>query len=82
MEKHCNLLKREDERQLIPICKQQCVSLIPYIPLAAGHLSKKTGKVNQSEAKQIKLQPINTTVPRLKILRLYTEFMRLLKSAT
>lgn len=40
MENHYNLLYREDERQLIPICKQMNVSLMPYSPLAAGHLTR------------------------------------------
>lgn len=40
MENHYNLLYREDERELIPICKQMDVSLIPYSPLAAGHLTR------------------------------------------
>lgn len=31
---------REDERELIPICKQYNVSLIPYSPLAGGHLTR------------------------------------------
>lgn len=39
MEDHYNLLYREDEHELIPICRQQGVSLMPYSPLAAGHLS-------------------------------------------
>ncbi|ANZ67983.1 aldo/keto reductase [Secundilactobacillus paracollinoides] len=39
MENHYNLLYREDERELIPICKQDNVSLMPYSPLAASHLS-------------------------------------------
>lgn len=39
MENHYNLLYREDERELIPICKQMGVSLMPYSPLAAGHLT-------------------------------------------
>lgn len=38
MENHYNLLYREDERELIPICRQMGVSLMPYSPLAAGHL--------------------------------------------
>ena len=41
MENHYNLLYREDERELIPICKQMNVSLMPYSPLAAGHLTRK-----------------------------------------
>lgn len=40
MENHYNLLYREDERKLIPICKQMGVSLMPYSPLAAGHLTR------------------------------------------
>ena len=40
MENHYNLLYREDERELIPICKQMHVSLMPYSPLAAGHLTR------------------------------------------
>lgn len=40
MENHYNLLYREDERELIPICRQMNVSLIPYSPLASGHLAR------------------------------------------
>ncbi len=40
MQNHYNLLYREDERELIPICKQMNVSLTPYSPLAAGRLSR------------------------------------------
>ena len=40
MENHYNLLYREDEREMIPICCQMNVSLMPYSPLAAGHLTR------------------------------------------
>ena len=40
MENHYNLLYREDERELIPICRQMNVALMPYSPLAAGHLTR------------------------------------------
>ena len=42
MENHYNLLYREDERELIPICRQMNVSLMPYSPLAGGHLARPT----------------------------------------
>ena len=42
MENHYNLLYREDERELIPICRQMNVSLMPYSPLAGGHLARST----------------------------------------
>jgi aryl-alcohol dehydrogenase-like predicted oxidoreductase len=39
MQNHYNLMYREDERELIPVCRQYGVSLIPYSPLAGGHLT-------------------------------------------
>lgn len=40
MENHYNLLYREDEREMIPLCQQMGVSLMPYSPLAAGRLAR------------------------------------------
>ena len=42
MENHYNLLYREDEKDLTPFCKKTDVSLMPYSPLAAGHLTRPT----------------------------------------
>ncbi|MCR4890894.1 MAG: aldo/keto reductase [Lachnospiraceae bacterium] len=39
MQNHYNLLYREDEREMIPVCRQFGVSLVPYSPLAGGHLT-------------------------------------------
>ncbi len=44
MQNHYNLLYREDERELIPICRQYGVSLTPYSLLAAGRLSRREWK--------------------------------------
>ncbi|KRM13194.1 Aryl-alcohol dehydrogenase related enzyme [Paucilactobacillus suebicus DSM 5007 = KCTC 3549] len=51
MENHYNLLYREDERELIPICQQMNVSLMPYSPLAAGHLSHLGWKTDTMRSK-------------------------------
>jgi hypothetical protein len=40
MQNHYNLLHREDERELIPVCRQFQMSLTPYSPLASGHLTR------------------------------------------
>ncbi|HIY84418.1 aldo/keto reductase [Rubneribacter sp.] len=40
MQSHYNLLYREDERELIPVCRQFDVALTPYSPLASGHLAR------------------------------------------
>lgn len=51
MENHYNLLYREDERELIPICRQMDVSLMPYSPLAAGHLTRPAWKTDTLRSK-------------------------------
>lgn len=51
MENHYNLLYREDEREMIPICKQMNVSLMPYSPLAAGHLARENWKSDSLRGK-------------------------------
>lgn len=40
MQNHYNLLYREDERDLIPVCDDQNVGLTPYSPLAGGRLAR------------------------------------------
>lgn len=40
MQDHYNPLYREDERELIPICKRMNVALTPYSPLAAGRVAR------------------------------------------
>ena len=51
MEDHYNLLYREDERELIPICNQMNVSRMPYSPLAAGHLARPQWKSDSLRGK-------------------------------
>lgn len=51
MQNHYNLLYREDERELIPICNQQRVSLMPYSPLAGGHLTRPTWNTDTLRSK-------------------------------
>lgn len=40
MQGHYNLLYREEEREMNPLCKDMGVALTPYSPLAAGRLSR------------------------------------------
>ena len=51
MENHYNLLYREDERELIPICKQMNVMLMPYSPLAGGRLCRPTWSADSIRSK-------------------------------
>jgi 1-deoxyxylulose-5-phosphate synthase len=40
MQNHYNLLYREEEREMNPLCRDQGVALIPYSPLARGRLTR------------------------------------------
>ena len=42
MQCHYNLLYREDEREMIPVCRQLDMALTPYSPMASGHLCRPT----------------------------------------
>ncbi|WP_104091906.1 aldo/keto reductase [Arthrobacter sp. GMC3] len=43
MENQYNLLKREEEREMIPMCADMGVSLTPYSPLGKGRLTRPWG---------------------------------------
>jgi 1-deoxyxylulose-5-phosphate synthase len=40
MQNHFNLLYREEEREMVPLCRDQGVGLIPWSPLARGRLAR------------------------------------------
>ena len=48
MQNHYNLLHREDERDLIPFCKDQGLGLIPWSPLARGRIARAGSKSDQT----------------------------------
>jgi aryl-alcohol dehydrogenase-like predicted oxidoreductase len=40
MQNHYNLIYREDEREMLPLCIEERVAATPYSPLAAGRLAR------------------------------------------
>ena len=44
MQNHYNLIYREDERELLPLCQDQGIGVIPFSPLARGVLARKPAK--------------------------------------
>jgi aryl-alcohol dehydrogenase (NADP+) len=44
MQNHYNLVYREEEREMIPLCRDQGVGLIPWSPLARGFLAGNRGR--------------------------------------
>jgi aryl-alcohol dehydrogenase (NADP+) len=41
MQNHYNLIYREEEREMIPLCLQEGIGLIPWSPLARGSLTRR-----------------------------------------
>jgi len=40
MQTHLNLIYREEEREMVPLCREEKIGLIPYSPLASGRLTR------------------------------------------
>jgi len=40
MQNHLNLLNREEEREMVPFCREENIALTPYSPLASGRLAR------------------------------------------
>ncbi|ETK34745.1 aldo/keto reductase [Microbispora sp. ATCC PTA-5024] len=45
MQNHYNLLNREEEREMLPLCADQGIGVIPWSPLARGRLTRDWGTV-------------------------------------
>lgn len=44
MQPHYNLIYREEEREMLPLCQDQKIAVIPWSPLAKGRLTRKPSK--------------------------------------
>jgi 1-deoxyxylulose-5-phosphate synthase len=43
MQNHVNLLHREEEREMLPLCREEGIGVIPWSPLARGRLARPWG---------------------------------------
>ena len=55
MQDHLNLIYREEEREMLPLCREEKIGVIPYSPLASGRLTRDWSKDRtlRSETDQI-----------------------------
>jgi aryl-alcohol dehydrogenase-like predicted oxidoreductase len=54
MQNHYNLIYREEEREMIPLCRDQKIGLIPWSPLARGFLAGNRSKSGGGETTRAK----------------------------
>jgi len=55
MQDHLNLIYREEEREMLPLCREEKIGVIPYSPLASGRLTRdwSSERTARSEGDQI-----------------------------
>lgn len=54
MQNHLNLIYREEEREMLPLCKEEKIGVIPYSPLASGRLTRDWSETtHRSETDQV-----------------------------
>ena len=54
MQDHLNLIYREEEREMLPLCRAEKIGVIPYSPLASGRLTREIAESTQrSQTDQI-----------------------------
>ncbi|SMQ77515.1 Predicted oxidoreductase [Bacillus sp. OV166] len=54
MQNHLNLIYREEEREMLPLCKEEKIGVTPYSPLASGRLTRDwSEKTHRSETDKI-----------------------------
>lgn len=49
MQDHINLLNREEEREMLPLCKDQKIAVMPWSPLARGRLTRAWDEVSERQ---------------------------------
>jgi 1-deoxyxylulose-5-phosphate synthase len=60
MQPHYNLIYREDEREMLPLCQDQKIAVIPFSPLARGMLTRKPSK-EQNETLRVQTDTLVKT---------------------
>jgi aryl-alcohol dehydrogenase-like predicted oxidoreductase len=54
MQNHLNLMYREEEREMLPLCRAEGIGVIPYSPLASGRLTRDRGETtHRSDTDQV-----------------------------
>ncbi len=53
MQNHVNLLNREEEREMLPLCRDQKVAVLPWSPLARGRLTRDWNETSERQENDV-----------------------------
>ncbi|CAM3067334.1 aldo/keto reductase [Paenibacillus sediminis] len=60
MQNHLNLIYREEEREMLPLCREEKIGVTPYSPLASGRLTRDRGETtHRSETDEVQKRKYN-----------------------
>ncbi|MCM3468615.1 aldo/keto reductase, partial [Staphylococcus lugdunensis] len=63
MQNHLNLLYREEEREMLPLCEDEGIAVIPWSPLARGRLTRNWDESSERQQKdEVGQQLYNATI--------------------
>ncbi len=69
MQNHYNLIYREEEREMLPLCIEEKIAVTPYSPLAAGRLARDwSEKTTRLETDPIAKQKYDATADTDKVI--------------
>ena len=64
MQDHYNLLYREEEREMLPLCADQGIGVIPWSPLARGRLTRGLGRRDRAQPdRRVRQAPLRRDGP-------------------
>jgi len=58
MQNHYNLMYREEEREMIPLCIDEGIGVIPWSPLARGHLTGSRTRDSKGDTRRAAADPM------------------------
>lgn len=69
MQNHLNLIYREEEREMLPLCRAEGIGVTPYSPLASGRLTRDVSeKTERSESDQVQKSKYDGTADADRII--------------
>ncbi|QDH23241.1 aldo/keto reductase [Saccharibacillus brassicae] len=62
MQNHLNLIYREEEREMLPLCREKGIGVTPYSPLASGRLTRSAAETtHRSETDRVQKAKYDAT---------------------
>lgn len=58
MQNYVNLLYREEEREMLPLCRDQGIAVMPWSPLARGKLARPAGAAGTARSETDRIQSL------------------------